>query len=258
MKTFQGDFYKIVEKLKNNENFSFIRFSDGELFVLQNKELILNSSGTTLNGSIVGQAYAKEDHKEFIPGKHEFFRKKLQDSLQFKKENYFVGISCKCCVGEENCNLMKEMRGSDDEWLTWSNLLVNSNYPLFIKHFLPALKDKKIVFICNEKANLKNMPINVVKDFRIGFNAMINNFDIHEEISKFIEQNDIKNHVFLFSASSLTNVTAYELFKKHSNNTYIDIGTTLNKFMGLSIERSYLKGYWEKLQTPDLMKVCIW
>ena len=79
-----------------------------------------------------------------------------------------------------------------------------------------------------------------------------------DALCKFIEDNKISDHIFLFSASSLTNITAYELFKKYDNNTYIDIGTTMNKFMGLSIERSYLKGYWEKTQTLDLMKVCIW
>ena len=36
MKTFKGDFEKIKKYLKENINFSFTRFSDGELFVLQN------------------------------------------------------------------------------------------------------------------------------------------------------------------------------------------------------------------------------
>jgi len=33
MKTFQGDFEKIKKMLENKENFSFTRFSDGELFI---------------------------------------------------------------------------------------------------------------------------------------------------------------------------------------------------------------------------------
>jgi len=38
MKTFTSDFEKLRDKLTSGENFSFTRFSDGELFVLQNKK----------------------------------------------------------------------------------------------------------------------------------------------------------------------------------------------------------------------------
>lgn len=257
-KNFKSDFINIINKLKNEENFSFIRFSDGELFIIQNKELILNSSGTYVDGVLCGPAYAPEDHKFFLPEKHKYFRDKLEESLAFHKKNYFVGISCKCCVGERNCNYMKSIYGKEDEYLTWSNLFVNSNYPLFVKNFLPSLKNKKIVFICNKKADLSKMPINVVKDFRIGTNAMIEQFDLYKDILSYIEKENIKNHIFLFSASSLTNITVYELFKKYDNNTYIDIGTTMNVFMNLSIERSYLKSFWKNEPGVDLFKTCIW
>ena len=36
MKTFESHFTMIKEKLLSNENFAFLRFSDGELFILQN------------------------------------------------------------------------------------------------------------------------------------------------------------------------------------------------------------------------------
>ena len=35
----QKDLNNLFKKLKNHENFAFLRFSDGELFVLQNKNL---------------------------------------------------------------------------------------------------------------------------------------------------------------------------------------------------------------------------
>lgn len=258
MKDFKQDFFNLIEKLKKGENFSFIRFSDGELFVLQNKELSLGPTGTFVDKVLCGPKYAEEDYKEFIPEKHQFFREKLLESIKHKQENYYVGISCKCCVGQHNNQYMLDLIGDDNEFGTWSNLFVNSNYPYFVKHFLPALKGKNIVFMCNEKSNLSKLPVNVVKDFRIGRNAMINNFEIHKEIQSYIDENEIKDHVFLFSASSLTNITAYELFKRNPNNTFIDIGTTMNIFMGLSIERSYLNAYWKKMSHPDLLKVCVW
>ena len=41
MKTFADEIKKFRELLVNKTNFAFTRFSDGELFVLQNKEVIL-------------------------------------------------------------------------------------------------------------------------------------------------------------------------------------------------------------------------
>ena len=39
---FKKDFNILFKKLKNCENFAFLRFSDGELFVLENKKLIIS------------------------------------------------------------------------------------------------------------------------------------------------------------------------------------------------------------------------
>lgn len=264
MKSFKEDFNKILEKLKNKENFSFIRFSDGELFCLQNRKLELSERGTFIDDVLAGPTYTTEDYKFFDPEQHKDFRARLFKSLQHRQNNYFVGLSCRCCVGLMNFRDMKDMRGyvnfwgEEDKEVTWANLFVNSNYPKFISEFLPELKKRKIVLICNEKAVIDGSELNIIKDFRIGRNAMINNIDIHLDISKWIEENQIEDHVFCFSASSLTNVTVYELSKKHPNNTYLDIGTTLNKQFGFPLTRDYLRAYWSDRDHPDLHKTCIW
>lgn len=259
MKNFKKHLDIFYEKIKNNENFAFIRFSDGEMFVMQNKKLELSERGTLIDDQIAGPPYTKEDFKFFDPSEHQFFREKLIKSYQHKQDNYFVGLSCACCVGLSSFLWMKKLRGSDDDHLTWSNLFVNSNYTDFVNKILPELYKKKIVLICNENANISNSKLNIVKDFRIGRNAMINNFDLHKEIEKWIQDNDIKDHIFCFSASSLTNITVYELFQKFPNNTYLDIGTTLNHVFGFPLTRDYLRAFWEKgIDHPDLHKTCIW
>ena len=258
MKSFKKHFDIIYNKIKNNENFAFIRFSDGEMFVMQNRKLELSERGTYIDDQLAGPTYTKEDYKLFDPAQHQDFKNKLIQSYQHKQDGYYVGLSCACCVGMQSYKWMKSLRGSDDEHLTWSNLFVNSNYPLFIQNILPELLNKKIVIICNENADLSNSKFNIVKDFRISRNAMINNADIYKDISKWIEDNDIKDHVFCFSASSLTNITVYELYQKYANNTYIDIGTTLNPVFGFPLTRDYLKAYWSNQDHPDLHKTCIW
>ena len=68
---------------------------------------------------------------------------------------------------------------------------------------------------------------------------------------------EIINHVFLFSASSLSEVLIHELYKVNDKNTYIDVGTTLHPYMGLDIARDYLKAYHQNFPHPDLKNSCV-
>ena len=144
-----------------------------------------------------------------------------------------------------------------DENLTSTNLLVNSNYNLFVKHFIPELKNKKIVFVCSENADLSKTQFNIIKDFRVGKNCIVNDHHLIDEIKQWILKENIKDHVFLFSASSLSEVLIHELFKDCDQNTYIDIGTTMHPFIDLPVERDYLKSYWNNMPHPDLFKSCV-
>ena len=87
---------------------------------------------------------------------------------------------------------------------------------------------------------------------------MINDYDKIEDIKKWINEENIENHVFLFSASTFTNLAVVELFREFPNNTYIDIGTCLTPMMDMPTHRGYLESYWFYKQSKDLQKICIW
>ena len=76
MKEFRNDFWKFVEKLKTEEHFSFSRFSDGEVRVLQNKKLILTEDRITIGDHQNGRAdkLSINEQKEFDPDKHQWVR----------------------------------------------------------------------------------------------------------------------------------------------------------------------------------------
>jgi hypothetical protein len=257
-KTFEGDFYKLLEKLKFGENFAFTRFSDGEMFIMQNKSLVLDNNSARIDGQVLGGGFTEEDHKSFDPEKHSFFRDRLMDSYTHRQKNYFKGLSCRCCVGEDNFKYMFDIAEDTTEHLTWANLWVNGNYPKFIKEFVPVLSNKKCVVICNERADLTNMPFEVVKDFRVGYNCIVNDYDVIDDIRQWINSNDVEDHVFLLAASSLTNMIVHQLFKENDKNTFIDIGTTLNKYFNMRLDRSYLSSFWSGQFSVDLGKMCIW
>ncbi|MFT4967483.1 MAG: hypothetical protein ACI9CD_000490 [Candidatus Deianiraeaceae bacterium] len=256
---FMKDFDKVKKLLEKQVPFAFNRFSDGELFILQNKRLVLCETNTIVDANTnAGPVYEKEDHKDFNPQEHSFVREKLMDAFKFNSKNYFKGLSCKCCVGQKNFKWQKEVLHGNIKNCTWANLLVNANYPRFLDEILPLIKQYKTVMICNDKADLSNLDF-IVKDFRVGYNAMVNDIHKIDEIKKWVKGRGIEGHLFLFSASSFSKIAIYELYKDFPENTYIDIGTTLNHLIGMSTKRSYLGEYHRgETQTKDLQKICIW
>lgn len=257
MKSFVGDFYKLLNLLKAGEPFAFNRFSDGELYILQGKELILDSKQVKVGTNVADGRYQPEDFKRFHPEEHAYYRDRLVDALRFKKNNYFNGLSCRCCVGEEDFQWQLDFLGSSDPNLTWANLLVNGNYPRFIREMYPVFNNYRAVFVCNEKADLSVMPF-IVKDFRVGYNAMINDYGLIETMKNWIDENDIRGHLFLFSASSFSKMAIHQLYEHCNKNTYIDVGTTLNPLMNMRLDRTYLKEFWLGGRATDINKICIW
>ena len=227
------------------------------MFILQNKELKLSENLIQMGEVKQSGPYRKDDFKHFNPSEHKEFRDTLVKIFQHKQKNYYKGISCSCCVGKENFDFQIDLHGGDDESLTWANLWVNSNYPLFIQQILPLFYSKKCVFVGNKNANIKTLPF-IVKDFRVGYNAMVNDVNVIDDIKTWINKNNIKNHIFLFSASTFSNLAIYELFKDNKDNTFIDIGTCLSPMIDMPTERDYLQGYWSYRGSNSLNLTCTW
>ena len=255
---FKKDFFRLLDKLKKEENFAYTRFSDGEIAIMQGKILVLQDSKVIFGDIVYNFGYSENDHKEFDPVRDKFLTDKLIDAYKHKQENYFVGGICRncTCASKEYAPWMRELYGEDDTQTMSTNLFVNSNYPMFINNFMSEFKKRKTILVCNENADLNKLPFQVVKDFRVGKNCIINDHHLVDEIKNYIDENEIESHVFLFSASSLSEVLIHELYKHNSNNTYIDIGTTLHPYMGMELARDYLKAYHNGTFHPDLVKSC--
>ena len=263
-KVFREEFYYFLNKFKNHENFNLLRFSDGEVHVLQNRECQLTGPETTrVEGlcdgkdgyySIHGTPRPKYDQKHFQPQNHSLFRDYLIASFLYNSPNFYKGISCKCCVGDEHWNWQLSNLDGDSDNLTWSNVLLNSNYPLFMEEFYPEIKKRKAYVVCNESADLSLLPW-VKHHFKIRTDVYDNFASYVIELKKYISKNNIKNKVFLFSASSLSNILQYELAKEFPENTYIDIGTTLSYEFGIPVLRGYIHQYYNN---QPVTGNCIW
>ena len=80
---FNNEITSLYEKFKSGEHFAFSKFADGEFSILINQGLT-NCDGWTFN-----------------PDEHSFYRKKLVESYQYVAKNYYIGIGCKCCMGDK-------------------------------------------------------------------------------------------------------------------------------------------------------------
>lgn len=263
MKNFTSAFDSMLEKIKNNENFAFTRFSDGELFIMQNKTVIL-AENHYVTGDIRGpNRYTKEEQKEFIPERDQFYREKLIECFKHTQKNYLKGICTGTDphVGRANFDYMIELHGGEHENLTFSNLLINANYQRFIEEMVPLLTQREVIYVVNKMADVSRLPFKVKKTFEIGSNCMINDYGVSELVSQYIEKNNIHDNIVLCSAASLSNYVIYENFKYNSNNTFIDIGSCLNPLIGLEgwkYTRGYLTSYWLGSNSPFGTQVDTW
>jgi hypothetical protein len=239
MKNFQDDIVKIFNKLKANEYFAFSKYADGEFSILEGRHIDLTNKA---NGEFKYEPNSND----------EFARKCLMDSYTYSHSDYYVGIGCPCCMGEQAFAAMKIMSKQNESNLTWANIFVNANYPYYVKKIIPEYKNHKIILIANYKANINCLPFKVEKHFKVGTNAWKDDISVVDNIKKYITANDIKDCVFLFCAGPLGNILAHKLHEHRKENFYLDVGSTLDPFMGLGGTRGYHIG------ASTIRKVCVW
>jgi hypothetical protein len=219
-KDFHKEIFDLLARLKSGKNFAFSKYADGEWAVIKNQPLNNNE-------------FEYKDNKEFSKA-----RQMLINSFLYKDPNYYVGISCECCQGKEHYK-MKEYCNQDDEHLTYANIFVNSNYGFYKDNFIPEYSNHKIHLVANKDAQVKNLPFEVEEFYPVENSAYIHNLDLIEKINS----KKYKDKLFLFCCGPLGNILAHQLFKENQNNTYLDIGSTLNPWLqSEGFKRDYYMG----------------
>ncbi len=221
--SFKNDLLFIHEKIKRQDSFAFSKFADGEYKILRN-ELVTNCDKWTFN-----------------PTKHEEEREMLIDSFLYAHPEYIIGISCPCCQPHRDVQWMRKVVNTS--FITWANLFVNSNYDYFINSILPDINawGNKITLVANEAGLGRQLPINVETYIPCAIGAFLHP-DVHRHID---EMSEIalkeNNQLFLFSCGPLGNILAHKLHIINKNNTYLDVGSTLNPWI-VGKNRGYLLG----------------
>ena len=225
--SFREDIEFLFEKLSSGQKFSFSKYADGEFAILANQNI------------------TNVDNWTFDNEKHKHVRDELIKSFKFIDDEYYVGVSCKCCQPEAHVNWMREQSGQKN--LTWANIFVNSNYPYFKEKFIPEFKNHDVILFAREDARFDELPFEIEDFIPITSEAMIDDFDLVDEFP--IE--NFRRKLFLFCAGPLGNMLAAKFWEKNKSNTYLDIGSTLNPYL-TETNRGYLRGGNTKLKT------CTW
>jgi hypothetical protein len=229
--SFTEDIKFLFNKLKNKQHFSFSKYADGEYKVLRN-EIITNCDNWTFN-----------------PEYHQLEHQYLLDSYYYSDSEYYIGISCPCCQPESHIQWMRDNVKSKN--ITWANLFVNANYEYFKNNFFPEFNnwEGEVTLVANEQGENKKLPFKIDNYLPIQIGSWFN--PALEHIINILKEKAIQsnNQLFLFSGGPLGNILCHQLHLVNKNNTYIDIGSTINPWI-VGNNRGYLNN--------NQNKVCIW
>ena len=197
----------IKMKLISKVPFMLIRYGDGEENILDNIQCQRN-----------GFEYNSENQID------RQFRQDLIDTLTTSKRT-------NCYIGTYNYNLIIE-----NSKIISPSIFINANYPKFIKEIVPIFKSKSVYLICHEDSDINNLPFKCKQIFYVTNNAWKCNH-LMAEISSFLDNES--NVLLLFACGPYSCVLIDKLGMGYRDNTYIDIGSTLDPYLFCKNTRQY-------------------
>lgn len=217
LKDYKSEIEFFYKKLQSNEKFALCKFADGEEWAIKGR---YGFPG-------LGEWVSNADDPIY-----EIVRAELLQALQYKDSNYYVAI-CPCYK-----NLI-DLSGQNQSQITYANIFVNSNYKFYTENYINLYKERDIHLVTHYNADLDSLPFKVEKFYPVDYNAWVVNRDLPEKIL----QKDLKDKLFLFSTGSFGNILAHKLWSNNKNNTYLDVGSTLNKWTKIErLKRGYYMG----------------
>jgi len=228
-KSYTEDIIILKNAIESGEHITFSKFSDGEWAVLAN---------TNFNNQEFW--FDPENENDKIK------RKKLIEAIRYNNERYFIGIMCAFVFGLDAHRAMTKISRLPQERLTWADIWVNANYKYYLENIIPLFSTRPVLLFCNENGDINNLPFRPHMVFPVKDNAWEYNWK-HIDIAKHVmDQNSIRDSIVLFCCGPFGNILAYELTMSNPENTYLDIGSTLNPYLkSEKFKRDYHTGEYD-------------
>ena len=206
------EFEQILNDLRNRKPFALTRWGDGEWC---NIDKVI---GTNCDGSFY----------------YSDLGDRLLEIVSEKQDYYMASFDRKTPDADVNFSKYPQ------EWIS-ANVLHRASIDGKLDIFVEAISNLNVFYVGNK--HLKNM-------------SFINNFltipeknvwKFKDTVMKHIKENIVDNEskVFLFSAGMASNVFIHDLWNYNKNNTYIDVGSVFDPYVG-RFTRQYHKKVYER------------
>jgi hypothetical protein len=252
VKHFNEEFDFFLNKIKEHESFSLVRFHDGEWYIISKRFIDIRQKchgEWKYDPDNVGDNYLRDC---FI------------DALQYKDDNYYVGIMTNChCLKDfkhGGHELLRDLSGQSDSNLTFASVFMNKNYLRAQNEIIPLLKDNKIILIAHSEANVKNLPFVPEVFFSIrGNNAWKSQYGVIDTVKKYLKETNPIGYMFLVCCGPLSEMLIHQLHGVNNKNTYIDFGSTLDEYMFSEGSRWFHRGIADSnVRSMLLHHECVW
>lgn len=234
------------EMLARKEPFCFVRFSDGEIEILRNRYLQIAQGKTHFRGQVLVNTFPQYDSKKFDPAVDIALRRDLLEAATKRLNNYFKGVPTAHNRALEDRDFLVRLNGGMSEFMTFSDLLMNSNYPKFRDVIVPLFGAfEHLLVIANYRARCSGVLAHAVH-VPVGDNFFaVYDQTLPEVMSAVLAAP--QGALVLSSASSLSNIVGVKAFEARPDLTFLDIGTSLNDLLGLDAKtRAYHEAYLSK------------
>jgi hypothetical protein len=226
MEKFNKDFEYFWDLINDGKNFAFTRYADGEVLLM-----LGNAVGSMTQAAMVDKWTAPLGLTKV--------GRELIATLNHTEDNYYYAISSVTDnIGDYN--FLKSNIRQKEENITFVNLWINGNYNKSIEKY-NTLK-KSVNLICNYKAKREKFPFKIssITPFP---NDCINFWDVSGETfieSLLLETKDKQNELFFISCGPISEIIIHKLYESNPNNTYIDVGSSIDEFVHAYKTRPYM------------------
>jgi hypothetical protein len=226
MEKFNTDFDFFWELINKEENFSYSRYADGEIRLMKGIDINLSS-----------QAFIEDKWSTSIGMTKT--GEQLLETINHTESNYYYAISAPTDNIDDYTYLINNISQTKEN-ITFANLWINANYPKS-KEKHKELK-REVILICNQNGRKENFPFNVVDliqfpDDCVNFWETNGDVFLNNLINQFKDSN---NKLFFISCGPISEIIIHQLYINNPNNTYIDVGSSIDEYVHGRITRPYM------------------
>lgn len=190
-KDFQADLATILAELDSGRPFAFNRFWDGELAILEERDIPTADGWSAVNVS-------------------DRFRERLRAALTYRDKDYYVGLGCPCCYRDEWERLMALAgREPDDPQVTFSTVFVNGNHGTFTAS--AAIKYESVGGDGDNWVNCRDVLLDTFID----------------QIERILKDSQ-NNKPFFLALGPAAKIVIHELWLRGIRRPLIDVGSALD------------------------------